>query len=731
LSKIDAYDQPSDLSGVTSSNQRTFFFVTIVVAFVLLGLIALYGYSLNKEVEAENISNDQQISSNLLVLKKHLKNLILYTEVISRLEARASLVDAEKANEWAQNNFESFLINVPELYGFALVESGQILMKAGFQASDVSNDQILALAKPKSMFPARLEVRKGFVTNKSKITLLPLMQRTKQDGKKIYAIVFLSAAKIEDLIKKTIGENVIYSSVVDNAGRVLVAGKGIGGNKDSQDGLNSLLSQSDLTFAKVIASNEKITGGGDSYSVVPVAPFPINLIAIYHPARFFSDQISKIAIFSVAVLCAFSIFIFFFYRTSKKLDAHQDHLESLVDERTSELAERTGLLQTVLGSMTVGIVAFSKDLKLIAWNEQFVKIRDYPKDLIQIGTKFSTLMNYDSDRHEFGENDPELSTLELVERSRRFETHEFERLRPDGRYIEVRGGPIPGGGFVSTYTDISERKENEKMLRDAYSIISDSIDYAANIQRSILPSIYNFTDIFEDYCVQWEPRDRVGGDMYWVRAWGDGDIILLGDCTGHGVPGAFMTLITTGALESALEKIEPGNVGALLQLLHQKVQTSLSQDQDHGTSDDGLEIGACYLTKDHKKLTYSGARFSLFKIEDDEIIEIKGTKRGIGYRNISFDQTYEEHQISLNLKQTFFLTTDGLIDQIGGPKRRMFGKKRLRELLLSIQDKPLFEQKFSIVETVSQYQGDEIRRDDIAFIGFKVSQNNKEHEYVI
>ncbi|WP_165602600.1 PAS-domain containing protein [Candidatus Terasakiella magnetica] len=702
-----------------------------MVGFVLIGLIYLYAQSLKNDVEAVNARNNQQVSSNILVLKNHIKNLILYTEVLGRLEAKASIENAEKANDWAQKNFESFLINVPELFGFALVEKGQILLKAGFQENDIPDELIISLGKPKSIFPARLEVRKEISTKQSKLRLLPLTQRIVQDKRKIFGVVLLSAPKIEELIKNANEENIIHSSLVDNAGRVLVSGHKGQTITKAQDELSSLLNKSVLGFSDVIASEKGLAGKEINYLAVPVSPFPINLIAIYRPVMLFAEQINKIVIFSVIVISAFSIFVFFFYRTSTKLDAHQGHLESLVEERTQELEERTGLLQTVLASMTVGIVAFNKDLKLIAWNKQFLKIRDYPEELVKIGTEFSVLMDFDSQRHEFGDELPELSTLDLIERSKRFEYHEFERKRPDGRYIEVRGGPIPGGGFVSTYTDISERKENEKMLREAYSIISDSIDYAANIQRSILPNIHKFADIFEDYCVFWEPRDRVGGDMYWVRKWGDGDLILLGDCTGHGVPGAFMTLIVTGALDGALDQVEPGNVSALLQYIHQNVQNSLSQDQEHGTSDDGLEVGACFLSKNHKELTYSGARFSLFKIENDEVVEIKGTKKGIGYRMIPYDQNYPSHCIELNDTQSFFLTTDGLIDQIGGERKRMFGKKRFKNLLLSLRGVPLFEQKFRILEAVADYQGYEIRRDDMALISFKVKQDQDNHDYII
>ncbi|MBT4888252.1 MAG: transporter substrate-binding domain-containing protein, partial [Rhodospirillales bacterium] len=132
-----------------------------------------------------------------------------------------------------------------------------------------------------------------------------------------------------------------------------------------------------------------------------------------------------------------------------------------------ELASRTNLLQAALGSITQGLAAFDKDLKLISWNDQYLKIREYPEELVHTGADFRSLVEYDFKRQEFGVDSQELTVQMQVDRAMKFEHHEFERQRPDGSYIEVRGGPIPGGGFVSTYSDITERKQAEVELHDA------------------------------------------------------------------------------------------------------------------------------------------------------------------------------------------------------------------------------------------------------------------------
>ena len=132
-----------------------------------------------------------------------------------------------------------------------------------------------------------------------------------------------------------------------------------------------------------------------------------------------------------------------------------------------ELTQRTNLLQTVMGSMTQGIAAFDKNLKLTSWNDKFLDIRDYPPELAAEGTPFSEFMRVDAKRNEFGPGDPERVIQEHVKTAGQFQSHDFERQRPDGRYVQVRGGPIPGGGFVSTYADVTARKQAEVELMEA------------------------------------------------------------------------------------------------------------------------------------------------------------------------------------------------------------------------------------------------------------------------
>ncbi len=181
-----------------------------------------------------------------------------------------------------------------------------------------------------------------------------------------------------------------------------------------------------------------------------------------------------------------------------------------------------------------------------------------------------------------------------------------------------------------------------------------------------------------------------------------------------------MTLITTGAMERALIETPEGRVGDFLQKVHQLVQTTLNQDIPDGESDDGMELGVCFLPSDGKHMRFAAARFDLFIVQDGEVEILRSTKSGIGYRGIPFDQSFQEHDLSLSSAQSIYLTSDGLIDQVGGERGRAFGKKRFSALLREIEGKPMAEQQEAVHQALIAYQGAQHRRDDVAVIGFRL-----------
>jgi len=275
------------------------------------------------------------------------------------------------------------------------------------------------------------------------------------------------------------------------------------------------------------------------------------------------------------------------------------------------------------------------------------------------------------------------------------------------------------GGLIGSIFDITERKQAEKELRNAYDIISESIQYASRIQRSVLPDLKALEDSFADHIVIWEPKDVVGGDVYLHRECNGGILFALIDCTGHGVPGAIMTMIVTGALDQALSEIPNGDPAALLQRVNQLVKVVLGQDTDDGESDDGFECGFCRIDPAAREITYAGARFELWCVDGEELTEIKGDKVGVGYRRTKMDYPFTNHVLPMDTDVSYYMTSDGLVDQVGGEKRRAFGKRRLKAVILAHGSSAMAMQAKAILDAFETYQGDEVRRDDISLVGFK------------
>ncbi|MGB1026362.1 MAG: PAS-domain containing protein, partial [Rhodospirillaceae bacterium] len=358
--------------------------------------------------------------------------------------------------------------------------------------------------------------------------------------------------------------------------------------------------------------------------------------------------------------------------------------ERQVRESGVQLKQKTNLLEGALSNLNQGVVAFDKDLRLIIANQRYLEIRGYPSNMVFEGQSFEELMLFDAEREEFGEGDPEQVVQQWIAKARRSEEHHFERQRPNGRYIEVRGGGLPEGGFVSTFADITDRKTNEEALGSAHRLITDSIAYASRIQRAILAPERRLAEMFADHFMIWQPRDVVGGDIVWIRSSLDGGhpLVFVVDCTGHGVPGAFMTMIAYGALDQVLGEVRDGSPSKMLSVLHRQIKTALGQVGTDGESDDGLDIGVCRLRLEEGRVDFAGAKFSLWGLPaSGDPVEWKGDRAAIGYRRYPLEQSFTEHSVAFAAGDQFYLWSDGVIDQVGGSRRRSFGKRRLVSLL--------------------------------------------------
>ncbi len=265
-----------------------------------------------------------------------------------------------------------------------------------------------------------------------------------------------------------------------------------------------------------------------------------------------------------------------------------------------------------------------------------------------------------------------------------------------------------------------ELNENYDKLQTANRQIIDSIQYAETIQHGILPKKEDLALDMKDHFVIWKPKDIIGGDFYWFSAQKEGFLIAVADCTGHGVPGAIMTMIAGMALQQVVKEVDSTDPTVILKALNQMVQRVLNQHTSEALSDDGLDIGICHVSRDRNTIRFSGARIDLYYTLGGELMFVKGDKQSIGYKASDTQYDYACHVIHLETDMRFYMTTDGLLDQGGGPKGFPFGKRRFREFLVEHIDETLEEQKGALKRKIGKYQGNEEQRDDVTVLGFMV-----------
>lgn len=293
-----------------------------------------------------------------------------------------------------------------------------------------------------------------------------------------------------------------------------------------------------------------------------------------------------------------------------------------------------------------------------------------------------------------------------------------------GRYV----GMGTGHDLVRVVSNMQAQKNH---------IVMESIGYASVIQKSYLRSSRDDMAVtLKDHFMHWEPRDVVGGDYYYFSKFDDGYFVAVIDCTGHGVPGAFMTLIMASTLDHVLTHEMRHNPAEVLAMMNRLVKVSLGQvsekaeviagepvDQDDDAkSDDGMDAAFCWFDAKTNVLTYAGAKMPIFishRVED-ELITLDADRKGVGYADTPMDYHWENKEIDLTDGDCIYITTDGIIDQIGGEKNIAFGKKRLKELLQSCRHLPMVEQRNIIMDAFYKYQGEHSRRDDVTILGFRI-----------
>lgn len=264
-----------------------------------------------------------------------------------------------------------------------------------------------------------------------------------------------------------------------------------------------------------------------------------------------------------------------------------------------------------------------------------------------------------------------------------------------------------------------EKQVNErtKELKEKNEKILDSIEYAKLIQESVLPSNSKMNSLFKEHFILWKPKDIVGGDFYFTKILKDGYILVVGDCTGHGVPGALMTMTINSILNHIITDVNASNPALILKEMNKSLKETLHNKNSRVGIDDGLDAAVIYVSED-KRLVYSGAKIPLYKKTKNEVILFKADTKGIGYKNIRDDFEFTNIEISFTEEDVFYITTDGYVDQNGGDKDLPYGKSRFKEAILT-EGNSLEAQKSIFEDNLNDYMKNEPQRDDITVLGFR------------
>jgi len=269
-------------------------------------------------------------------------------------------------------------------------------------------------------------------------------------------------------------------------------------------------------------------------------------------------------------------------------------------------------------------------------------------------------------------------------------------------------------------TRANQKLETEhKNLKVANDKITASIHYAKYIQNAILPPTELINNILQENFVLFKPKDIVSGDFYWVQQINNLAFVAAVDCTGHGVPGAFMSMLAYAFLNEIVGKSENTNIAKILDELRFQVKHSLRQDAENKITKDGMDIALCVIDNHTKTLQFAGAYRPLYLIRNHELIEIKADKMPIGV-HINENNHFTQHELQLFETDMIYIFTDGYYDQFGGPEGRKFLTKKFKELLIEIHEKSVDEQKQILNQRFEQWRGNTSQIDDVLVIGLRI-----------
>ncbi|MBC7865848.1 MAG: PAS domain S-box protein, partial [Bacteroidia bacterium] len=354
-------------------------------------------------------------------------------------------------------------------------------------------------------------------------------------------------------------------------------------------------------------------------------------------------------------------------------------------------------------------------------NQTFIDVYGYTKEEIKKMTPFDL---HPMEEQNFVALNIDVESPEIAN----YYTH----ITKNGKHLQVEARSVEiefnsRHAWLVIVRDVTERKKSEEQIRRQHDLIeaknkdiTDSINYAKRIQSATLATDAQLKNCFKDHFVLFRPRDIVSGDFYWMHKADNGNVFLAtADCTGHGVPGAIMSVIGTTKLEEIVSHRNTENPAEALNFLRKEIIELLNPEGALEETDDGIDMVLCNFILNgngYAKVDFACAKNPLWLIRENKLIEFLPDKFCVGMDHAS-QESFTRQSIDLVSGDVVYTFSDGYADQLGGPKGKKFKSKVFQELLLTIHKLPMEEQKNILAESMSAWQGEYMQTDDICVIG--------------
>lgn len=296
------------------------------------------------------------------------------------------------------------------------------------------------------------------------------------------------------------------------------------------------------------------------------------------------------------------------------------------------------------------------------------------------------------------------------------------------RMLEATCFSSNGDTLICIENDVTERVRASEELKQTYATIKEqnqtilaSINYSSKIQQHILPDKKVFEKAFSDYSIIWKPRDIVGGDIYWAKNFEQGTVLVVCDCTGHGTPGALLTMLVASALDDCVGESNCSDTAGIVWNLDQKLVSIFSrkQGEEGYGNNDGCDLAVLFIAK-NGTVTASCTHMPIYVCNGKEVIRLRGQHIFVGEGSISKKENIRVIHIPANPNHKFYIASDGLSDQPGGAHDRPYGYGKFQDIILANHDEAQSVILDRVWDAFEAWRGQEARVDDFELISFKV-----------